>query len=87
MKLLSHILLFSFLFALHPALAQDGMFDHKKERRRVWRHWGRKKDAYNPYLSKKGKNKPSARIAKENKREQRRQKRQFKRQLKQAKRK
>lgn len=87
MKHLSIILLGFFLFAATPVFSQnDGMFKQKKERKRVWRHWNRKRDAYNPYLKKKNKNKPSVQAARTDKREIRRQKRDFKKQLKRAKR-
>lgn len=85
MKFLLRFLPLVLLLSLSPVQAQDGTFNHKKERKKVWRRWNRKKDAYNPYLGRKKKNKPSAQMAKSEKKEQRRQKRQFKRELKRAK--
>jgi hypothetical protein len=61
------------------------MFKQKRERKRIWRRHRTSKDAYNPYLNKKAKDKPSAKVNKSNKREERRQKRQFKKQLKRSK--
>lgn len=62
------------------------MFKEKRERRRVWRKWRSDKDAYNPYLKKKGKDKPSAKMASSNKKELRKQKREEKRQIRKNKR-
>jgi len=86
MKNVCKIILILFLFLSPKNFAQDYLYGHKKERKKVWKHWGRKKDAYNPYLDKKKKNKPSAQIDKQQKREAKRQKRQYKKQLKRAKR-
>jgi hypothetical protein len=61
------------------------MFKQKKERKRIWRRHRTSKDAYNPYLHKKAKDKPSARVNKGNRKEDRRQKRAFKKQLKKSK--
>lgn len=57
------------------------MFKQKKERKRVWRKHRSSKSEYNPYLEKSAKNKPSARMAKGDKKELRRQKRNAKRQM------
>ena len=62
------------------------MFKQKKERKRLWRRWRSDKDAYNPYLKKKGKDKPSARIAKGNRKEDRIMNREARRQKRKAKR-
>jgi len=62
------------------------MFKQKRERKRVWRKWRSNKDAYNPYLKKKGKDKPSARIATGNRKEDRIARRENKRQLRRSKR-
>ncbi len=68
----------------------EGMFKQKKERKRLWRKWGNKerknKTAYNPYLEKKAKDKPSSKINSSNNREIRHQKRMAKRQLRKSKR-
>jgi hypothetical protein len=85
-KILLNIFVFAFLFSCESLLAQNNeMFRTKRELVRVWRKHNRNKDAYNPYLKKKPKDKPSAKINKSNKREERRQKRDFKKQLKRSK--
>ncbi len=61
------------------------MFKQKRERKRIWRRWKPNREAYNPYLKKKAKDKPSARIAKGNRKEIRQQKRKDKRQLRRSK--
>ena len=66
-------------------LSQTDMF--RKERKRTWRKWRKNRQSYNPYLDKKAKNKPSAIIAKTNKRDLRRQKKGAKKQLRRAKKK
>lgn len=87
MKYARYLLLILCVGGLSPLVAQnDGMFNHKKERKRVWRHWNKKRDGYNPYLKKKKKDKPSMQESRSSKREQRRQKREFKKQLKHNKR-
>ncbi len=85
-KIILGIFIFLFAFSYNIASAQnDEMFKQKRERKRIWRKHRTSDDAYNPYLKKKAKNKPSARINKGNKREDRRQKRAFKKQLKRSK--
>jgi len=67
--------------------AQDKhMFKQKRERKKLWRRWRSDRDAYNPYLKKKAKDKPSARIAKGNKKDDRQARRENKRQLRRSKR-
>lgn len=61
------------------------MSRHSKERKKVWRGWSKKRDAYNPYLKKKNKNKPSVQAARGDKKEMRKQKRAYKKQVKSAK--
>ncbi len=78
--ILTFLLLFSFITNKTFA-QQDEMFKHKKERKRVWRKWRRDKGSYNPYLDTKAKKKPSARMARGDKKELKRQKRNAKRQL------
>lgn len=94
MKHLRRLFLFLLLIAVPAAIeAQNNdMFKQKRERRRLWRKWRgnrerKNKTAYNPYLEKKAKDKPSARLAKGNKRELRQQKRMARRQLRKSKRK
>ena len=57
------------------------MFKQKKERKRVWRKWRSNKGEYNPYLKKTAKKKPSAKMARSEKKEMRRQKKAFKKEL------
>ncbi|MBX3164623.1 MAG: hypothetical protein KF900_09080 [Bacteroidetes bacterium] len=84
MKIIAGILV-SFLFLFPKQLsAQDYLYGHKKERKKVWKRWGKKKEAYNPYLDKKKKDKPSAQIDKNVKRTQKRQQRQYDKQLRRA---
>lgn len=86
MKFLASLLLpIVFLVSL-PAQSQSGMFKQKKERKKVWRRWSSHKDGYNPYLSRKNRNKPSAKLARENRKEVKRQTRAAKRQARRAKR-
>lgn len=86
MKWLGRILLVLFVLNAGPGVAQSSMFKQKKERKKVWRKWRSKREAYNPYLNKKSKNKPSVRLAKQEKRELKRQRRKFKRDTRRAKR-
>ncbi|MBA3683506.1 MAG: hypothetical protein H0W73_20425 [Bacteroidetes bacterium] len=82
-KIVFSVILFLFVFSFHETSAQNNeMFKQKRERKRVWRKHRTSNDAYNPYLKKKAKNKPSARINKGNKKEERRQKRAYKREIK-----
>lgn len=82
MKLFFKLLVFFFILSVNRVEAQnDEMFKQKKERKRVWRRWRSKREAYNPYLEKTGKNKPSARIARGDKKELRRQKRAARKQM------
>ncbi len=80
-RLFSIILLFCFFLVEQPAIAQNEMFKQKKERKKLWRRWKKNREAYNPYLDKKAKNKPSARMARGDKKELRRQKRIAKKQM------
>ncbi|MDX2171750.1 MAG: hypothetical protein SFY56_01430 [Bacteroidota bacterium] len=86
MKLFFKLVLCLFILSSTQVVSQnDGMFKQKKERKRVWRRWRSKKTEYNPYLEKSAKNKPSARIAKGNKKDLRRQKRAAKKQMRRSK--
>lgn len=80
------------LFAATPAYSQnDEMMQGKRQNRKIWRKWRRKKgkgdQPYNPYLKKKKKDKVSTRMAKGQKKEIRRQRKEYKRQLKKGKKK
>jgi len=88
MKLFTKIVLIIFLslFATEARSQNKEMFKQKKERKRIWRRWKPNREAYNPYLKKKAKDKPSARIAKGNKKDLRQQKRENKRQVRKNKR-
>jgi hypothetical protein len=80
------LLLFFFMLASRTEAQQPKeMFKQKRERKRVWRRHRSSKDAYNPYLKKKNKDKPSQKIATGNKREIRQQKRRDKRQIRRSK--
>ncbi len=80
-RFLAFIFLFCFFLTEQPTMAQNEMFKQKKERKKLWRRWKKNREAYNPYLNKKGKNKPSARMARGDKKELRRQKRIAKKQM------
>ncbi len=80
MKRLIAIFFILFIFSTNCVYAQYN-FKEKKERRHVWRKWRKNNQSYNPYLDRKAKNKPSARIARSEKRELKHQKRMAKRQM------
>jgi hypothetical protein len=68
MKFILRLLLVAFtLGSVEMAVAQDDAF--RKERKRTWRKWRSKRQSYNPYLDKKARNKPSAKLARQNKRD------------------
>ena len=80
-KILVIILLLFFACQL-PVKAQ---FTESKERKKMWRKSGKKhkaREAYNPYLDKKKKDKPSAKAAREEKEGTQKMKRGYKRRLK-----
>jgi hypothetical protein len=83
MKVLIKIVLLILALSFYPAetKAQDEMFRQKKERKRVWRKWRKNREAYNPYVKAKAKNKPSARMARGNRKELQRQKRAARKEL------
>lgn len=73
------------LFFYVGSLTLQAQFSESKERRKMWRKSSRKhkaREAYNPYLDKKKKDKPSSKIAKEEKSGSRKMKREYKRQNK-----
>jgi Ni/Co efflux regulator RcnB len=73
------------LFFYVGSLTIQAQFSESKERRKMWRKSSRKhkaREAYNPYLDKKKKDKPSSKIAKEEKSGSRKMKREYKRQNK-----
>lgn len=83
-KIISYLLLLFFFLQL-PLEAQ---FSERKERKRMWKKsmWakkrGKKRIAFNPYLDKKKKDKPSSKMAKEERDGIRKMKRDYKRQNK-----
>ena len=86
MKLFFKLLICFFIFSSTQVEAQNNeMFKQKRERKRVWRKHRSNKEEYNPYLEKSAKNKPSARIAKGNKKDLRQQKRAAKKQMRKSK--
>ena len=79
------IIVLGLLLFFIGSLPLKAQFTESTERKRMWRKSGRKhkpREAYNPYLDKKKKNKPSSIIAKQEKEGTRKMKRQFKRQQK-----
>lgn len=80
MKFVYSILLMLFTLSAYQAPAQDDSF--RKDRNRIWRKWNKKKQSYNPYLDKKAKNKPSAKLARQNKKDLKRKNRAVKKQKK-----
>ncbi len=65
-KILAILILLIFFFSL----TTKAQFSESKERKKMWRkskNRHKKREAYNPYLDKKKKDKPSAQIAKEEK--------------------
>ena len=82
MRNIISIVLFIFFVGQLPVNAQ---FSESKERKKMWRKSGRKhkaREAYNPYLDKKKKDKPSAKAAREEKEGTQKMKRGYKRRLK-----
>ena len=85
-RIIKIVLVMMALGTVYSVSAQnDGMFKQKKERKRLWRRWSDKerhnKTAYNPYLEKTAKQKPSSRISKGEKKEMRKQRRDYRRQI------
>jgi hypothetical protein len=83
-------LLIAFMVCSLPA-QQDEMLRGKKKQKRMWRRWSarerKNKTAFNPYLKKKDKDKPSARMNKGNRKEIRKQRREYKKTMRKGKRK
>ena len=83
-KIISYLLLL-FFFLQMPLEAQ---FSERKERKRMWKKsiWakkrGKKRMAFNPYLDKKKKDKPSSKMAKEEREGVRKMRRDYKKQNK-----
>jgi hypothetical protein len=78
-------LLFS-VFCLSSYAQNDEMFREKRFRKKVWRRWSKKKDAYNPYLGRKGTHTPSGKMRKENARHEKKMRKKFLKQMKENKR-
>jgi hypothetical protein len=71
------------LFTFFGASTLKAQFKESKERKKMWRKSGRRhkpREAYNPYLDKKKKNKPSSVAAREEKEGTRKMRRDFKKQ-------
>ncbi len=89
--------IFAFIFLVLTGFGlqaqdQNDLMQGKHKTKRMWRRHGGKRErnnktAFNPYLKKKAKDKPSAKIAQGNKRDDRRQLRRAKRQKRRAKKK
>ena len=83
-KIISYLLLLFFFLQL----PLEAHFSERKERKRMWKKsmWakkrGKKRIAFNPYLDKKKKDKPSSKMAKEEREGIRKMKRDYKRQNK-----
>lgn len=80
MKKIITIVFFLFFIGQLPIKAQ---FTESKERKKMWRKSGKRhkaREAYNPYLDKKKKDKPSSVAAREEKKGTKKMKRDFKRQ-------
>ena len=76
-------ILITLIFFLN--LTTKAQFSESKERKKMWRkskNRHKKREAYNPYLDKKKKDKPSAQIAKEEKQGTRKMRRDYRRQQK-----
>jgi len=84
MKFIFKLLLVLFTLTSYQTDAQDGMGGTKKK---TFRRHRKYKNSYNPYLEKKAKNKPSAQLAKSNKRDLRHKNRAIKKQKKMLKKK
>jgi hypothetical protein len=86
MKFKHLFILLLFLCGFTSHAQNKEMFRQKRERKKIWRRWRPDREAYNPYLKKKAKDKPSARIAKGERKEIKEQKRKDKRQMRRNKR-
>ena len=79
------IIVVCLLFFYVGSLTLQAQFSESKERRKMWRKSGRKhkvREAYNPYLDKKKKDKPSSIAAREEKKGSKKMKLDYKRQNK-----
>lgn len=82
-RLLCYLLL-SFFVSQHQFLPAQNLNPNRKERKKVWRKWKKNNQSYNPYLDKKAKNKPSAKLAREDKKELGRQKKAARKQMRRS---
>lgn len=80
MKFIFKLLLVIFTLTSTQSFSQDGMGGGKKQKFHRHRKY---KNSYNPYLEKKGKNKPSAKLARENKKDMRKKNKAIKKQKRQ----
>ncbi len=74
------------VFILPSCRSQDELLGEKRERYKIWTRWKSKRMSYNPYLDRKGKDKPSSKMARENKSHVKKQQKEAKRQLRKSKR-
>lgn len=63
------------------------MFREKRFRKKVWKRWKKDREAYNPYLGKKSKHKPSKEMAAENYKAKKKQEKIFKKMMRKNKKK
>jgi hypothetical protein len=84
MKAFFKIILCFSLMLMVPLKAQD-VSHNKKERKKVRKGWKKSNMSYNPYLDKKAKDKPSARMARSEKKELKKQKRKARKQMRRSK--
>ncbi len=84
MRIFTYLILLSLLGSPSHALAQSSK---KKPVKAVKKGWKKSGSSYNPYLEKKAKNKPSARMARQDKKELERQKKAARKQMRRSKKK
>lgn len=80
---MKRILIFGLLLFFSGQLPIKAQFTESKARKKMWRKSGRKhktREAFNPYLEKKNKDKPSSKAAAEEKKGSKKMKRDYKRQ-------
>ena len=82
MRIFTYLILFCLLISPLSSLAQSSK---KKPVKTVKKGWKKSGSSYNPYLEKKAKNKPSARMARQDKKELERQKKAARKQMRRSK--
>lgn len=87
-KFLYIFLIFNLFLWPDGIFSQDNsMFREKRFRKKVWRRWKKDREAYNPYLGKKSKHKPSKEMAIENYKTKKKQEKIFRKMMKKNKKK